>query len=199
MKTLRVIAIIALLLPAFSCVPIPSIYPLWDEQHSAFEPTLVGVWTHEDPDSNFTMSIAEAKAKTYLITATDKEKNDGKVTESRYATKLVRLEKHLFLDLNADEASIDKSLESEVYPATVLMHFFARLELDGDTIKLAMLDDEKFSKKVLEKKIDLPIIKRDSTILLTAETAKIQQVLSRIAEDKDFWDDDMVLHRAPAR
>jgi hypothetical protein len=80
----------------------------------------------------------------------------------------------------------------------IFMHFFARLYLDGDTLKLAFLDDEEFEKKVLKKEIDLPILKRGKTILLTAETPKIQQELSRFVEDKDLWGDDTVMLRKSA-
>ena len=48
MKIFRIAVIIALLLPACSCVPLSSFYPLWDEQHAAFEPRLLGEWREKD-------------------------------------------------------------------------------------------------------------------------------------------------------
>jgi hypothetical protein len=194
MKILRIAAIIALLLPACSCVPLSSFFPLWDEQHAAFEAHLLGEWLDKNSNDDGVLRFTEAAGKTYQVAYTEKEKNSGKIVEIVYTAKLVRLEKHLFLDLIGDETSINKRLGEE-YQSMILTHFFYRLDLDGDTLKLASLDDEKFEKKVLKKEIDLPILKRENTILLTAETSKIQQVLSRFVEDKDLWDNDTVMSR----
>jgi hypothetical protein len=197
MKILRIFAIIALLLPVCSCVPLSSFYPLWDEQHAAFEPKLLGEWLDKDAGSDPVLKFTEAAGKTYQVVYAEKEKDSGKKVESVYTAKLVRLGKHLLLDFIGDEATLDKRGGNEAYQSLVLTHFFVRLNLDGDTLKLAYLDDEKFEKKVLKKEIDLPILKRDDTILLTAETSKIQQALSRFVEDKELWGDDMVMSRRP--
>jgi hypothetical protein len=195
MKILRIAAIIALLLPACSCVPLSSYFPLWDEQHAAFEAHLLGEWRDKDSSDDGVLRFTEAAGKTYQVAYTEKEKNSGKIVESVYMAKLVRLEKHLFLDFIGDEASINKRLGEEECQSMIFMHFFARLELDGDTLKLAFLDDEKFEKKVLKKEINLPILKRGKRMLITAETPKIQQELSHFVEDKDLWGDDTVMPR----
>jgi hypothetical protein len=198
MKFLRIAAIIALLLSACSCVPLSSFFPLWDEQHAAFEAHLLGEWLDKDSSNEGVWRFTEAAGKTYQVALTEKEKNSGKIVESVYMAKLVRLEKHLFLDFIGDEASINKRLGDEECQSMIFMHFFARIDLDGDTLKLAFLDDEKFENKVLKKEIDLPIFKRGETFLLTAETSKIQQELSRFVEDKDLWGDDTVMFRKTA-
>jgi hypothetical protein len=198
MKILRIVAIIALLLQVCSCVPLSSFYPLWDKQHAAFEANLLGEWLEKDSSGDLVLRFTEAAGKTYQVAYTEKKNNSGKIVESVYTAKLVRLEKHLFLDLTCDEASFDKRMDNEAYQSLILPNFFVRVNLDGDTLKLAFLDDEKFEKKVQNKEIDLPILKRGDMILLTAETSKIQQVLSRFVEDKNLWGDDMVMSRKPA-
>jgi hypothetical protein len=195
MKIIRVASIIALLLPVCGCVPIPSFYPLWDEQHAAFETKLLGEWRNADSSDDGAMSFAESAEKTYLATYSEKDEKSGKIKKSLYTAKLVRLGNHLFIDFISDEASFDKRMDNEAYQPLVPMHFFTRLELDGDILKLAFLDDERLEKRVLKKEIDLPLLKRKNTILLTAETAKIQQVLEQFAEDKDLWGELTVMHR----
>ncbi len=196
MKIFKIAVIIALLLPACSCVPLSSFYPLWDEQHAAFESRLLGEWREKYSSDDGGLKFTELAGKTYLVTLEEKN-NSGKTIEYFYTANLVRLEKHLFLDFISNEASIDKLIAEESH-TMVLMHFFAQINLDGNTLKLALLDDEAFEKKVLKREIDLPLLKREKTILLTAETAKIQQVLSRLAEDKDLWGAPTVMYRVPA-
>jgi hypothetical protein len=195
MKTLKLAAIMAVLLSACSCVPISSFYPLWDERHAAFEPQLLGEWRDAESRDDGAMSFAESAEKTYLVTYSEKDEKSGKIKKSLYTAKLVRLGKHLFIDFIIDEASFDKLMGKEAYQSLVPMHFFNRIELDGDILKIAFLDDERFEKKVSKKEIDLPLLKRKNIILLTAETAKIQQVLERFAEDKDLWGEFTVMHR----
>jgi hypothetical protein len=68
MKGLRLVVIFASLLPACGCVPLPSFYPLWDEQHAAFEPRLLGTWKPLEAENDEELRIVESKNKSYLMT-----------------------------------------------------------------------------------------------------------------------------------
>jgi hypothetical protein len=207
MKFLRIVTLIALLLSACSCAPLPSFFPLWDEQHAAFEAQLLGEWGGKDSSDNSVLKFTESEGKTYQVALTKKGKSSGtivgrtivgrKIDSFFFTAKLVRLGKRLFLDFMDDEDSINNRLGGGGALAMIRMHFFVRFDLDGDILKLAYLDNEKFEKKVLKNEIDLPIIKQGSTILLTAETSRIQQVLSQFAEDKDLWINFGPMYRRP--
>ena len=75
------------------------------------------------------------------------------------------------------------------------MHFFGRVKLEGDTLNIALLDDEQFQKKVAGKHPDLPLLERDGDILLVADTKTIQRILASVAEDSELWGDGMDFRR----
>jgi hypothetical protein len=195
MKSLKIAAIIALLLPLCSCVPIQSFYPLWDEKHAALEPGLLGIWTEPGTDNESLLTFTKSDVNTYLATYAEKDKKNGNTKSSTYTAKLVRLEKYLFIDFINEDKTFDKWTEGEAYLSILPTHFFGRLELAGDTMKLALLDDEKLEKKVTNKEIDLSIIKQEDLRLLTSETGKIQQALGQFAADKDLWGEPDTLQR----
>jgi len=197
MKILRIVTILVLLLPVCGCFPIQSFYPLWDEQHAAFEPGLVGGWVYADSDKEAELSFVESEKEAYLVTYIEKERRKGTTQKSCYEAKLVKLGEYLFIDFASDEDSIGERMEGEVFQPIVPMHFFARIEVHDDILRLALLDDDRLKRKISDGEIDLPILEKDDEVILTAETARVQQVLQQFAGDKDLWDEIMELHRRP--
>jgi hypothetical protein len=197
MKLVKICLLIAVPLLACSCVPLPSFHPLWDAQHDGFDPQLAGTWRDDDSDDEGLTIVSDPVEKSYALTFREKDLKTGKQKQSRLNARMVRLGTHRFLDIEASESSVDDALKGEVYQPVVLMHVFARVELDGDSLKLAMLDDEIFAKRAATDHLDIAIQKQGDTILLTAETVRIQQVIGNLAEDKELWGDLTTLRRAP--
>ncbi|MBP1610970.1 MAG: hypothetical protein H6Q04_3205 [Acidobacteria bacterium] len=197
MKILRIVTIMVLLVPVCGCVPIQSFYPLWDEQHAAFERCLVGDWVYADSDKEAELSFVKSEKEAYLATYTEKERRKGTTQKSCYEAKLVKLGEYLFIDFASDEDSIGERMEEEVFQPLFPMHFFARIEVNDDILKLALLDDDRLKRKISDEEIDLPILEKDGEVILTAETARIQQVLQQFAGGEDLWDEIMELHRQP--
>jgi hypothetical protein len=195
MKAYKFAPVFAFLLLACGCIPIQSFHPLWDEQHATFEPGLLGEWFDTSSDEEDSLTFAKTDGKTYLATYSEKDKKSGKTKISLYTAKLVRLNKHLFIDFINNEDSLEKRLEGEAYLSMIPTHFFAKIELQDTTMKLTLLDDEKFEKKVAKEKINLPILKQEDLLLLTAETSKIQDVLKQYAEDKELWGEPSTMKR----
>jgi hypothetical protein len=194
MKPALACLILSLSLMMSGCTPLSSFYPLWDNEHDGFEPLLAGNWRSE-PDDDSILSVSETPEMAYVITIREPDHTTGREKQSRYNARMVRLGERLFLDFELDEESLSKTLDSEVFPPIVPVHFFGRVKLEGDSLNIALLDDEQFQNNVAGKYPDLPLLKRDGDILLVADTKTIQRILASVAEDSELWGDGMDFRR----
>ena len=188
MKTIRFAAAIISLLVMSACGPLLSLNPLWDEGHAVSEPALTGTWISGD-DDNEIITIAESGRNEYRMTYIDDD------SSSRYEVHAVRLEGRLFLDLYPDGAALGKRLEGEVYLPVIPTHFFLRAVLEGDRLELAALDDEGIANKLERGEIEVPLLKLEDGVLLTAQTDRIQDLVVRFVDDADLWSDTELYHR----
>jgi len=188
MKTIRFAAAIISLLVMSACGPLLSLNPLWDEGHAVSEPALTGTWISGD-DDNEIITIAESGRNGYRMTYIDDD------SSSRYEVHAVRLEGRLFLDLYPDGAALGKRLEGEVYLPVIPTHFFLRAVLEGDRLELAALDDEGIANKLERREIEVPLLKLEDGVLLTAQTDRIQDLVVRFVDDADLWSDTELYHR----
>jgi hypothetical protein len=196
MNSLKIAAICLLLLPFCGCDPVASFYPLGNEQQAVLDARVLGEWKGVKPENDLMIQIAESQDKTYLVKFTEQEKGSGKVEEVRCAGRLINLDDRLFFDLFDFEAAGNSKLEEQDYPLRMYMHSFMRVDFDGDAVKFAFLDDEELDKKVEAKAIDLPLLKRDGTILLAAQTPVLRKVMAQIGGDQTLWEDLGTYHRA---
>jgi hypothetical protein len=187
MKTIRFAAAIISLLVMSACVPLPSLNPLWDEGHAVSEPALAGTWISDD--DNEIITIAESDRNGYRMTYIDDD------SASRYEVHAVRLEGRLFLDLYPDGDALEKRLKGEVYLPLIPTHFFLRAVLEGDRLELAALDDEGIANKLERGEIEVPLLKLEDGVLLTAQTDRIQDLVVRFVDDPDLWSDTELYHR----
>jgi len=188
MKTIRFAAAIISLLVMSACGPLLSLNPLWDEGHAVSEPALTGTWISGD-DDNEIITIAESGRNGYRMTYIDDD------SSSRYEVHAVRLEGRLFLDLYPDGDALEKRLKGEVYLPLIPTHFFLRAVLEGDRLELAALDDEGIANKLERGEIEVPLLKLEDGVLLTAQTDRIQDLVVRFVDDADLWSDTELYHR----
>lgn len=186
MKTVRLLP--ALLLIAFctSCVPLASLYPLWDEDQVAELPGLEGTWTEKGGDTLTFSKDADAAYK--LTFASGKEL-------SRYEVHSVELNGKFYLDFFPDMGELEKILEHEAYLPLIPAHFFGSVILNGDSLKLALLDDDRVEKKSVSGDLAIPLLKFKDGLLLTAETKEIQKLMTGFAEDAELWGETSVFVR----
>jgi hypothetical protein len=193
MKRAKIILMLLFGLPLCGCVPQLSLYPLWDKEHLASEPALVGTWAKEDGTES--IQFKEEDQRRYLVVYSAKDEEES--AQSSYTVHMVRLEGTLFFDFEPDPNALEKRLKPELYLPLVSAHFFARASVQGDELRLAVLDDEAFLKKIKNDKIDIrydrPIPGNDDHVL-TAKTEEIQKFLSKHAADKDLWE-EKTFHR----
>ena len=188
MKWAKIILILLLALSLWGCVPQLSLYPLWDKEHLASEPVLVGTWLNEDGTES--IQFEEEDQQKYLVVYSAKDKD--KSSQSSFTMHMVRLDDNLFFDFEPDPSALEERLKSELYLPLVSAHFFARARVVGDELRFAVLDDEAFLKKVQNDKIDIrydrPIPGNDDHVL-TAKTEAIQKFFSKYAADPDLWEE----------
>jgi hypothetical protein len=184
MKIIRLLPAFLLIAFCTSCVPLASLYPLWDEDQVAELPGLVGTWTEKDSD---TLTFSKATDAAYKLTFTS-----GKEL-SRYEVHAVELDGRFYLDFFPDMDELGKLLEHEAYLALVPAHFFGNVILDGNSLKLALLDDDKVGKKFGDHAI--PLLKLKDGLLLTAETKEIQKLMIGFADDAELWGETSVFVR----
>jgi hypothetical protein len=187
MRIIRLAAAVIPLLAASACVPLPSLNPLWDEGHAVCEPGLAGTWISDDNDEIIT--IAETGRKEYRMVYVSGE------DASQYEVHAVRLEGRLFLDLFPDKEIVEERLHGEVYLPLIPTHFFLRADLGPDRLELAAIDDEAIGRKRERGETEIPLVKWDDGLLLTAETGLIQELVIRFADDPDVWERPDVYHR----
>jgi hypothetical protein len=188
MRTLRLLPALLTVLMCSSCVPILSIYPLWDEHNSADLPGLAGTWTETD---GTTIVFVKGKSAEYNLTYTS---NDG---SGRYVAHPVTMNGRFFLDLYPDEEALEKQLGADVFPALIPAHFFARIALKGDALELNLLDDEAVEKEAKEGGPPIPLLKRDDGVVLIAETKTLQTLIDRFAGDPALWGETGHFTRKP--
>ncbi len=186
MKAIRFAAAFTLLLLCSSCVPLASFYPLWDQDHAAVVPGLEGTWLDSDGG---TLKMVTVAAGQYAATYTDE---DG---VSQYEVHTVALGGKFYLDFYPDEKAVEKLLKGTAYFSLVPAHFFARIEVAGDSLQLALLDDDKVEKRAQKGDLVIPLLKRGDQYLLTAETAPLQRLMEQFADDPSVWGENETFTR----
>ena len=173
MSKLKTLSIAALVLLLFGC-PVRSVFPLFTDADTVFEPGLVGLWSKADGDK-LTFEKTGEKGQ-YTLTVAD-EGEDGKVETRTYIAFLGRLGKALFLDT---VIRLREGEEDQVIPT----HTIWRLWLERDALRLAGLEEDWLEGMIEEKKISVAHFRRGDEIVLTASTAELQDLVKRFADDR---------------
>jgi hypothetical protein len=188
MKTIRFLPALLAVALTSACVPLASLHPLWDESHQVALPALAGLWVEQDGSDTLRFTAAEKGA--YKASYCSK---DG---VSQYEVHAVAINGRYFLDFYPDSEALEKRLKGESYLPLIPTHFFVRLVLDGDSLKLAFLDDEAVKKKVEKGELNIPLQSYEDGILLTADTSAVQALVAKVADDDDLWGETATFTRA---
>lgn len=175
MKTRLLLFLASACLLFSGCAP-SSLHPLYTDQDAVVEPALEGAWGSDHDD----------KAELVFQKSGDHEYNmaifctDTKVSQN-YEVHLVRLGGQMFMDLifkgqTVNGAEVDAPLG--IVPA----HVIAKVNISGDDLAYAPLDDEAIRKSISEgTPLDYQMV--DETMLVTARTDALRGFVSSHAED----------------
>jgi hypothetical protein len=170
---------------------VPSLLPLYTPKDVVYDPKLIGVWT--DPNSPYSgtwefRGIPDSNS--YLMIYTDEKRSSGV-----FVVILMKLDKMLFLDVFPID---DPNLQiNSLYAIHFLpVHTFMKVEQIEPTLKLRLMDVDKFTKR-LEKNPQLlkyEVIyeasifeKKQLKIVLTASTKELQDFMRKHANDSDVF------------
>lgn len=174
MRTAKILVVFGIMVFITGCVP--SLHPLFIEKDLVFEPTLVGTWT--DEGGNNTWYLQKSKDNAYKLKYTENE------APAQFEAHLLQLDKLLFIDLFPEEPET----KNDFYKGhLILAHSFARIWINGDVVRLAMLDDNWLKDMIKKEKVKIGHEWLDKDIILTASTKDLQKfVLKYAGDDKAF-------------
>jgi len=130
MRCMRLLAALAMVLLMTGC-DVRSLYPLYTEKDVIFEPLLLGAWKESGQGGDVWVFIRDKEDSYRVVPAA------GDFVLA-FEGRLVKLEGRLYLDLTVE----DVPFEEYVIPA----HLLVQIELLGDKMRTAMLDDDKLKK-----------------------------------------------------
>lgn len=174
------------------CWPTASLHPLFTETDIVFDPALVGTWA--DKNGIPVILIQKAKDKAYKGIYMD----NGGIVE--FEAHLVRLGKFLFLDAYPKKPPTihASSLITHLIPG----HTFSRIWIDGDVLRIRMLDRKWLLDMIARKKVKIAHERvaniwgpdeeeSKEYIVLTASTKELQKFALKYAENSKAFPDLM--------
>lgn len=184
MRINRIIGAAALagLAVAFTGCVVTSVYPFYSEKDVAFEPALIGDWKNRDkPDEHWRFERGSGNG--YHITS----ESEGKTTVFR--GHVFKLHGQTFIDLTT------AGWKEDIQPEPVPSHFLARivqltptvklLPMNYDWLKDLLAKDPKAIRHLVIRTGEQP---EDRRIVLTADTAELQQFVVKHLKTEGAWD-----------
>lgn len=185
-----------LILIAFIITGCPAriLFPLFTEKELIFNPSLVGRWTLEDDIYTF-QKLGE---KSYeLLHYTNKTGYDTAVFKS----ELGKIGKYWFLDLFPESRALESHLNNGVFTHhLILAHTISRIWFEGDSIRIATLDNDWLRKIINKKKLKVPHVyikdkNMGEQLIITANTKELQRFVTKYADNTGAFPNPGVLRR----
>ena len=171
-----------------------SLNPLYTDKDLVFKKSLVGIW--EEAENQNTWSFEPADEKAYKLVQHQQKFGDPRETEpgesAAFSAHLLGLSEHLFLDIHPGEPGIRTDLyRMHLIPG----HTFIRVQLDGDQLRLSMLDYDWLEDEIESGRVRIKHVKVDGEIVLSASTQDLQDLVQTYAEDKRAFPKPTLLRR----
>ncbi len=192
MRKFVVPSLVAICLFLYGCVPVLSMFGIYDTSSLTNDDQLPGSWeivydnNKEEPDCCF---IFTKSGNGYSMTVPDPD--DKEIWYSM--VHLVKLGDAMFVDF---EPNTEKPAETTrvPFPATKV-HVFGRIWIDKDSIRMGLLDDEGMKGAVASGKTRLTYVNGDDGVVLTSTTEQLQAFAREHADDKDAFSFEVNLRR----
>jgi hypothetical protein len=187
MKRLVFCAVTGLLLLA-GCGPPLSVFPWFTEDSWVAAPELIGNWVADDDTF---LRIAEVNGEKGLRATL----RDGDECPAEFEIHTARLGDQLFWDLvPSDHQSHDANNDYLEYH-TLRLHSFARVDVQGDRLRLLFMDTEWLAKRSEAGDLKIDHVMFDGKIpMLTAPSEQLQSfVLENAANPEAFPTEEGVM------
>lgn len=175
MKTLLVLSLAAVCLVVSGC-PAYSVHPLYTDEDAVVEPALEGTWTDSsDRKTEFRFTLSGAHEYALVVSDVDSR------IQQNYKVNLVRLGDQLFVDLAFNNETLNGApIDDRI--GVIRTHAIAKLNISGDDLAFATLEDEPVQKQDT-RLTRLEHINTEESLLLTAQTRALQRYVSAHVED----------------
>ncbi len=172
---------------ALACVSsgclVTSLQPIYDDTSLEVDETLAGTWQGQEQGA--TVVVERAEWKSYRITYT------VKTTSYAFVGYLTKIGEALFLDLTPAHGL-------EAGPLMIPAHGVCRLQHDGDTVTISVLDYDWFTAAIKAKKIAALEGTLDSrqNLLVTSKTEALRAWLSKNLKTADVFREPITFTRS---
>lgn len=169
------------------CLGVFSLHPLFDDEHTVFEPQLVGTWV----DNSSSWEFAKATEKSYTLNLTFED--TGKKASGQFDVVLVKLDGKLYMDMTPSDSvdlleimSSDPNTRPYANNLFLMMpvHAFAAIDVNSTNLNIKLTDPDKFQKIITEdpNAIEIEVIEKTFPVI-TAKTPKLQEFVKKYAND----------------
>lgn len=162
--------------------PAYSVHPLYNDQDAVVEPALEGTWVDPDPDDKEEMTFKKAGDGEYSRAVFHP---DTKVSQT-YKVHLVRLGGQLFMDLIANDQTVDGAKLDDWFGA-IPTHVIEKVKISGDDLAWAPLEDDAIKKQSTAGGAPLDYQTIGNDMLVTAPTDVLRRYIS--AHDETVFSD----------
>ena len=184
MYKIGILSLIVLLAAISACVP--SLHQLYTEDKTVFEPALLGTWITEDGKDTCIMQEAGDETKYYDMNYSQ----EG--VAANLEGHLMKFGNTLFLDTYPEEPAV----KNDIYKThLILAHIFSKIDLKGDTVEVAVIDDEWFRDQIASGKVKIANENQDNGFILTANTEELQKFSTDYATDEDAFPNPGIYYR----
>lgn len=190
-----------LLLPAAAwvggCSCAGSLQPLESGEPVMVSANLRGKWVTTDANSQEQeyFLVDSSSADIYFVSSL---KPNGSPREI-YEVSLVQVGGYTFLDAAFDETVSGQEHRNAHDMAVLRIHFIGRVWVEGDTLRLGLLNYDWLREMTSSGKVKLPYVEHheesDTLLLLTAESDKLAEFVRQYAEDSDAFSTILTFHR----
>jgi len=162
------------------CFPL-SVHPLYSDENVVFESALLGTWAI---DVNESMVFETGEDKNYIVTYHSDQRS------SRLEVHLVRLGQHYFADIYPEDHDLEEIMDQGYLPI-IPMHLLFAVELNGDVLRMGVLDPDWLQSRIESGEMDIPYIDAlddpGDFGFFTGTTEQLQRSFLKYAEDKDAF------------
>jgi hypothetical protein len=193
---LKFLSLLSVIVWLGGCSCAGSLRPLESGEPLLESANLRGKWVSTD-DSNQQeyFLVDSASADTYVVSSLKPNEKLRNV----YEVSLVQVGSYTFLDAAFDETEGGQEHRNVHEMGALPIHFIGRVWVEGDTLRLGLLNHDWLKQMISTGKVTLPSIEHhedsDSLLLLTAESDKLAELVRQYAEDPDAFSTVLTFHR----
>ena len=168
---------------------VPCVQPLYTDVDLDFDPTLLGAFRNKDGDLTF---VFEKQGDNEFKLTVHEEEGEKKFS-GRFEAHLVRLGSYWFLDFYPGALEVGDSFYRLHW---VRAHTIARVWIENDTLRLGFLSSRWLKQRLEDRSVDIDHREVDDSIVVTAPTRDLQDLVFRYATDPEAFGEPLDLHRA---